>query len=175
MNLCVYCASSNNIALEYMEAGTQLGREIALQGHSLVYGGGNIGLMGIVARAVHTEGGKVIGVIPQALYEREVAYTAADELIITQDMRDRKAKMDELADVFIALPGGFGTLEELIEVITARSIGFHQKPIYILNINGFYDPLLSLFAHFHAEGFAHSSYSQTYQVLPSISALFDQL
>lgn len=175
MNLCVFCAASNELAPVYQEAAMELGAEMGKRGHRLVYGGGHVGLMGILARAVHQQGGLVTGVIPEALYVREVAYTDADELIVTTDMRTRKAKMDELADVFIALPGGYGTLEELVEVITAKSIGLHNKPIFILNTNHFYQPLQRLFEHFETEGFASPQTSQLYHIVPSVSAVLNMI
>jgi len=165
MNICVFCAASETIAESYKEVARQFGRSIAQRGHTLVYGGGNIGLMGELARAVHEENGQVIGVIPESLKLKERAYTLSDRLVVTPDMRTRKAAMDELADVFVALPGGFGTLEEVIEVITARYLGFHHKQIFFLNTQRFYDPLLELFAHFSREGFAQPQHEVSFEVV----------
>ena len=135
-------------------AAADLGTQLAKRGHQLVYGGASVGLMGAVARATTAHGGRVIGIIPQALKDREVAYEDADELILTRDLRQRKAIMEARSDAFIALPGGFGTLEETIELLTLKQIGLHHKPIVILNVDRFYDPLLHFFDHIEETGFA---------------------
>ena len=154
-SICIYCSSSNRIAAHYFEIATEVGRLLAEHGYTLVYGGGNVGLMGRMARAVHAHGGRVVGVIPERLKAIEgVAYDVADELIITETMRERKATMFTRADAFLVLPGGFGTLEEFLEVLTLRSLGYHDKPIALVNTDGFYDPLLELFDHFFEEHFA---------------------
>lgn len=145
--LCVYCASSNNVDEVYFDAARGLGLLMARNGVPLVYGGGNIGLMGALARAVHEGGGKVIGVIPSALRARELAYIEADELIVTSDLRERKAVMEARSDAFVALPGGIGTLEEVLEVITLKQLAYHRKPIVFLNTQRFYDPLFAFFDH----------------------------
>ncbi len=164
MNICVYCGSSTRAEARYLAVGETLGRLLAQGGHTLVYGAGSIGVMGSLARAVHAHGGRVIGVIPTAMVSEEVAYRPCDEFIEVANMRQRKAVMDERADAFIALPGGFGTLEELIEVITHRHLGFHAKPVVLVNTDGFYDPLLELFAHFVKHRFAKEKHLQAYQV-----------
>lgn len=131
--ICVFCASSQDIDDKYFNLASEIGAAIAKRGYGLVSGGGSISMMGAVAKTARKFGGKTIGVIPEALLEFEVADEEADELIITKDMRSRKAVMDSYSDAFIALPGGIGTLEELIEVWTARSLGMHNKPIIILD------------------------------------------
>ncbi len=131
--ICVFCASSQDIDDKYLSLASEVGAAIAKRGYSLVTGGGSISMMGAVAKTARKFGGNTIGVIPEALLEFEVADEEADELIITKDMRSRKAVMDSHSDAFIALPGGIGTLEELIEVWTARSLGMHNKPIIILD------------------------------------------
>jgi hypothetical protein len=130
-----------------------MGRILAQRGIGLVYGGGNVGLMGITADAVMQGGGKVTGVIPEALVERELAHNDVTELIVVRSMHERKAKMAELSDAFIAMPGGYGTFEEFCEIITWAQLGLHRKPCGILNILGYYDPLLVLFDQAVAEGF----------------------
>ncbi|MEL7086994.1 MAG: TIGR00730 family Rossman fold protein, partial [Planctomycetota bacterium] len=147
-SVCVYCSSSPRAEPTFGEIGDRIGDEIARRKQTLVYGGGSTGLMGRVARAVHARGGTVVGVIPESMKKIEVAYLDADELIVTQTMRQRKHEMDERADAFLILPGGFGTLEELSEVITHRYLKFHDKPIVLLNTDGFYDHLIALFEHF---------------------------
>jgi uncharacterized protein (TIGR00730 family) len=129
LSVCVFCASAGGLPEEYRQAARELGRELAVRGHRLVYGGGNVGLMGEVARSVHEHGGTVVGVIPQGLVDRELAYDPADELLVTGTLRERKAEMDARADAFVALPGGFGTLEELLEVLTLRQLRLHDRPI----------------------------------------------
>jgi len=167
MQICVYCASSNNVPTRYFDVARALGSGLARRGWSLVYGGGSVGLMGALAVAVQADGGRVIGVIPQALLDREVAYLQADELLVTTTLRQRKQLMDDHADAFIALPGGFGTLEELLEIMTLRQLGYHDKPILIVNTAGYFNPLLAQFAHIFAEGFSHSHYQNLYVVVES--------
>ena len=156
--LCVFCGSNAGHDPRYRAAAEQLGRLLAERGIELVYGGGNVGLMGAVADACLAAGGTVIGVIPEALVGKEVAGRHVDHRTLTRlevvdSMHTRKARMAELADGFIALPGGFGTFEEFCEILTWGQLGFHAKPIGLLNVNGFYDPLLALFDHVVREGF----------------------
>ncbi len=142
MNIAVYCGSSFGNNPEFANAAKALGKSLAEAKTGLVYGGGNVGLMGAIADAVLEAGGNVIGVIPKALEQREVAHSNLTQLIIVPDMHTRKAKMIELADAFIVLPGGIGTLEELFEVWTWAQLGYHQKSVGLLNIAGYYDQLL---------------------------------
>ena len=165
LSICVFCASSNAVASQFHDAAAQLGALIGQGKHTLVYGGGCIGLMGVLARAVHRYGGHVIGVIPDTMVDKELAYRDADELIVTDNMRQRKALMDERCDAFVALPGGFGTLEELLEVLTHRQLRYHDKPIVIVNTGGFYDLLLTLFEHVMALRFAKQRCRETYRVV----------
>ncbi len=165
--VCVYCSSSNAVAQSFFVAAEKLGELLAQQDYTLVYGGGHVGLMGAVARAVHAHGGKVIGVIPEALRAKEVAYLAADELIITRDLRERKAAMQARAQAFITLPGGFGTLEEVMEIITLKQLGFHSAPIVILNTENYYQPLLDFFEHVFRHRFAKPEHRELYHVVPT--------
>ncbi|MBT9486138.1 MAG: TIGR00730 family Rossman fold protein [Rubrivivax sp.] len=153
MNICVYCGSRPGALPAYAQAARDLGQAIASQGHGLVYGGGNVGLMGIVADAVLAAGGPVVGVIPEALVQREVGHQGLSEQFVVPDMHVRKRMMAERADAFIALPGGIGTLEELFEVWTWRQLRYHDKPIGVLNLAGFYDHLLRFMDHTVAQGF----------------------
>ncbi|MGE5675401.1 MAG: TIGR00730 family Rossman fold protein [Mycobacterium leprae] len=173
--ICVYCSSANNVAPQFFDFARQLGAEMARQGYALVYGGTDVGLMGALARSIHEHGGKVIGVIPVALHERGIAYELADELIITRDMRERKATMEARATAFAALPGGFGTLEELFEILTLKQLQYHGKPIVVLNTHGFYDPLLSLFEHIYEQKFARPDYRELYHVTADLPDLFAYL
>ncbi|MEI7556687.1 TIGR00730 family Rossman fold protein [Candidatus Chlorohelix sp.] len=143
IHIAVYCASSNAIAPHYFEVATQLGEMMAARGAVLVYGGGRIGLMGAVSQAMFKNGGSVIGVIPYFLERIEIGNHDAGELILTDGMRERKAIMEERADAFITLPGGFGTLEEIFEILTGGQLGVHQKPMVLVNTNGFYNHLLA--------------------------------
>ena len=156
--VCVFCGSSQGRRAEYGAAAAALGTLLAQRRISLVYGGGNIGLMGVVANACLAAGGKVIGVIPEALVGREVAgerveHSGVTRLEIVDSMHTRKARMAELADGFIALPGGFGTFEELFEILTWAQLGFHHKPVGLLNVAGYFDPLLKLCDQAVTEGF----------------------
>lgn len=153
-NICIYCSSSDSIAPVFFETATQLAAIMARKKHNLVFGGGCVGLMGELARTMHNFGGMVTGVIPYRLNVEGVCYENCDELIVTKDMRERKHKMDEISDGFIALPGGFGTLEEISEMITGKQLGFHNKPLVFLNTNNFYSPLIDFFEQIYAHNFA---------------------
>ena len=153
--ICVFCGSSTGLRPEYAEAARAMGRTLLRRNIGLVYGGGCVGLMGTIADAVMEGGGEVIGVIPEALVERELARREVTELMVVRSMHERKAKMAEVSDAFVAMPGGYGTFEEFCEIITWAQLGLHRKPCGILNVEGYYDPLLSLFDHAVAEGFVH--------------------
>lgn len=160
-NICVYCGSRPGQNPAYADAARILGAAIADAGLGLVYGGGTRGLMGMVADAVMAGGGHVTGIIPEFLMEKEATredLTALSELIVTRDMHERKHKMFERSDAFVALPGGIGTLEEIIEIMTWAQLGQHAKPIVFANIGGFWDPLDRLIAHMTTEGFIHTSH-----------------
>lgn len=152
-SLCVYCGSRPGEGTAYAETARIVGRWIGGQGGQLVYGGGRTGLMGIVAEATREAGGRVVGIIPQALVDREVANTLCDELHVVQTMHERKAMMGERADAFIALPGGIGTFEELFEIWTWRQLGYHDKPVGILNSSGYYAGMLSFLRNSVQAGF----------------------
>jgi len=156
--LAVFCGSSNGASNVYIEEAKKLGKELAKRNIALVYGGASVGVMGAVADSVLEEGGTVIGVMPSFLEKREISHKNLSELIIVDSMHDRKAKMADLADGFIALPGGPGTLEEFFEIFTWAQLGLHQKPCGLLNINHYYDPLVSLFNHMAEEQFLHEKY-----------------
>jgi uncharacterized protein (TIGR00730 family) len=156
--LAVYCGSSSGASEEYISEAIRFGKELAERNITLVYGGSKNGLMGAVADGVLNNGGKVIGVIPKFLEVKEVSHKGLTELHIVETMHERKAKMAELADGFVALPGGTGTLEEFFEVLTWAQIGLHQKPCGLLNINSYYSPLLSLFEHMVDQQFIQEKY-----------------
>jgi uncharacterized protein (TIGR00730 family) len=142
--ICVFCGSSAGGSPAYAEAASAVGRLLAAEGIGLVFGGGRVGLMGVVADAVLAGGGEAIGVIPEALLRREVGHTGLTELLVVESMHERKARMADLSDGFVALPGGFGTLEELFEVVTWAQLGIHPKPCGLLDVAGYYEPLLQL-------------------------------
>ena len=159
-SVCVYCGSSPGRDETYIKAGHLLGRSIAKAGLRLVYGGGTKGIMGAVAEGALKAGGKVTGIIPRFLINKEATETALDrldELLITDNMHERKHKMFEKSDAFVALPGGIGTVEEIIEIMTWGQLGHHRKPIVFGNVGGFWDPMLALLDHMAAEGFIHTA------------------
>ncbi len=157
-SIAVFCGSSEGASSIYKESAVKLGQELAKHQITLIYGGANVGLMGIVADAVLEHGGSVIGVLPQFLQNREIAHTGLTELIMVDSMHERKAKMAELADGFIALPGGPGTLEEYFEIFTWGQLGLHQKPCGLLNINQYFDPLVSMFDTMERDHFMQPKY-----------------
>jgi len=173
--ICVFCSSSNAVDAVYFGAARELGEAMARRGWGLVYGGSDVGLMGAVARAVHLHHGTVVGVIPQTIHAQGIAYETADELLVTKDLRERKAEMERRADAFIAMPGGFGTLEEIIEVLTLKQLQLHLKPIIFLNINGFYDPLVTLFEHFYQQQFARPGSRDLYCVAPDVNRAIEYI
>ena len=173
--LCVYCASSDRIDPKYTDTATAVGREMVRQGWSLVYGGGKVGLMGAVARAVKTSGGRVVGVIPEFMKAKELAYDDADEMHSVVTMRDRKREMETRADAFLALPGGWGTLEEIMEILTLRQLDVLRKPVVFLNQDGFYDELLRFFSRMIAERFNKPSNLKLFSVAATVDEVFAQL
>ena len=173
--ICVFCSSSEHIPGRYVELAHAVGTEIAARGHSLVSGGGSVSCMGAVAVAARAGGAHTVGVIPDALKAREVADVEADELVVTADMRSRKAEMDRRADGFLVLPGGLGTLEELLEIWTARVLGMHDKPVVVLDPDGVFDPLRSQLDHFLAAGFAGRTAAEAIAWATAIPEAFDAL
>lgn len=153
-NVCVYASSSRYLEDIYVNAATQLGCALALEGLGLVFGAGAEGLMGALARGASAHGGVTIGVVPEMMNVDGVIYDGCTELFVTRTMRERKAMLEEKADAFIALPGGFGTFEELLEIITLKQLGYHQKPVAVLNVNGYYDALIAQFDTAAAQRFA---------------------
>ena len=173
--LCVYCASSDRIDRKYHDTATEVGRQMAKRGWGLVYGGGKTGLMGSVARAVKAGGGRVVGVIPEFMKARELAYDQADELITVITLRERKMLMETRADAFLALPGGWGTLEEILEILTLRQLDVLRKPCVIFNQDGFYDELLVLFDKMIRERFNKPSNLNLFSVAREVPDIFPQL
>lgn len=173
--ICVFCGSSPGQQPTYREAARRMGQTLARSGLGLVYGGSKVGLMGALADAALEHGAEVIGVIPQALFEKEVAHTGLSELKVVASMHERKALMASLADGFVALPGGFGTLEEFCEVLTWSQLGLHRKPLGLLNVAGYYTPLLGMFDHAVREGFVRPEHRQMILVDENPAGLLEQL
>lgn len=167
-SVTVYCSSSRHVAAPYFEAASALGGAIAHKGWTLVYGGNDLGLMGALASAVREAGGKVVGITPQLLVDQGLADEKCDELIVTAGMRDRKALLEQRGDAFIALPGGLGTLEEIFEILVGKALGYHAKPIVVLNIDGFYDPLLAMIEHAIVHRFIKPRVKQLFQVATGV-------
>jgi hypothetical protein len=155
MHIAVFCGASTGHDPIYLEAARTVGRALAQRGIGVVYGGGHVGLMGAVADAAMGAGGHVVGVIPGFMTERELAHDRVSELIIVKDMHERKMVMHQRSEAVIALPGGFGTMDELFELLTWRQLGLHAKPMGLLNVNGYYDGLLAQMARMEQEGFLH--------------------
>lgn len=169
MRICVYCSSSDVVDAAFGELAAEMGRAIADAGHELVYGGTAVGPMGRLADAVRAGGGHVTGVVPRLMVERGLADEAVDEQIVTDGMRTRKQALEDAADAFVVLPGGFGTLEELLEMLTMKQLGYHRKAIVLVDPvqdgSGFWAPLLALFDELYERGFAPREYAALYQVV----------
>ncbi|CAK9891558.1 MULTISPECIES: TIGR00730 family Rossman fold protein [Pseudomonas] len=174
-SVCVFCGASTGVNPAYREAAIALGQTIAARGLTLVYGGGAVGLMGIVADAAMAAGGEVIGIIPEALKNAEIGHTGLTRLEVVDGMHARKARMAELSDAFVALPGGLGTLEELFEVWTWGQLGYHAKPLGLLDVNGFYSKLGSFLDHVVEEGFVRPQHRAMLQLADSPAELLDAM
>ena len=175
LSICVFCGSSTGRNSSYKGSAVKLGQLMAEKKLDLVYGGGNIGLMGEIAQSVIKNGGNAIGVIPQFLVEKELVYDELTEVHVVESMHERKAKMAEMADAFIAMPGGFGTLEETVEVLTWAQLGLHRKPIGLLNIDGYYDSLNDFFDHMVAEGFLMREYKDMLLINENPAAMLESI
>lgn len=174
-SICVYCGSGDGDDPAFKRAAEDLGRTLAEEGIRLVYGGGAIGLMGTVARSALSHGGSVTGIIPQFLVNREIMMPEVTDLVITDDMHERKRLMFEHADAFVALPGGIGTLEEIVEQMTWAQLGQHAKPIMLANIAGFWDPLVALLAHMRQSAFIRPGFELSYGVAASIEEVIPKM
>jgi hypothetical protein len=174
-SVTVFCGSSDSVDRKYFAAAEELGTKLARRGWRLIYGGGGVGLMGSLARAVLAHGGEVTGIIPKALLELGVGDTGLTELVVTDGLRDRKAIMDERGDAFVALPGGLGTLEEVLEALTLKQLGYHRKPIAVLDLHGFFDPLWAQFQRGIDEGFIKPEFLDLWYPAPDIDALLRYL
>jgi uncharacterized protein (TIGR00730 family) len=170
-SVTVFCGSSDAVDPKYFAAAVELGEKIARHGWRLIYGGGSVGLMGALARAVLDGGGLVTGVIPRALLDLGVGETKVSELVVTVGLRDRKAIMDERGDAFVALPGGLGTMEEVLEALTLKQLGYHRKAVAVLDLDGFFDPLWTQFQRGIDEGFIKPEFLDLWYPAPDVDAL----
>jgi len=174
-SLCVYCGSSDRGSPAHHDAALRLGGTMAKAGIRLVYGGGRIGMMGRIADAVMDSGGEVIGIIPQFLEQVEVGHSGVTQLIVTENMHDRKQKMAEMSDAFLIMPGGLGTLEETFEILTWKQLGLHEKPVIIADIGGYWRHLTNLIDHMIAENYAKPENRALFQVIDNIEELLPAL
>jgi uncharacterized protein (TIGR00730 family) len=173
--LCVYCGSSRAVDAIYRDAARESGERLAAAGIELVFGGGRVGLMGILADAVLAKGGRVIGIIPAVLRDAELAHRGVSELVIAATMHERKRLMAERSDAFAVLPGGIGTLDEMFEIVTWRHLGLHDKPIFVVDVAGYWQPMRALLDHLVAEGFAAPLEPRLLSFVPSVAALMTAL
>ena len=174
-SICVFCGSSGKVDEAYRQAASQLGTLVGAKGFDLVYGGGHVGLMGLVADAALASGSSVLGVIPKFLQDYEIGHDGLDELIVTDNMHDRKRLMYERSDAFVILPGGLGTLDETFEVLTWTQLGLSAKPVVLANINGFWNPLLALVDHLVSSGFAREENRSILQVADNMEEIFQMI
>jgi len=174
-SICVFCASSESVDDLFKDIALELGRELGRRGIDLVYGGASIGLMGCLARGVHEEKGKVIGVLPEFFKTKDIEYSEADELIVTKNMRERKAVMDKRSDAFIVLPGGIGTLEEAMEILSMRQLRLTDKPLVFINTQGFYEGLRAIFEEMVDLKFAKHNVMDMYAMVPNPQSALEYL
>ena len=175
LSICVYCGSRFGDSARFVTTAQEMGEAIARRGARLVYGGGRVGLMGIVADAALAAGGHVIGVIPEALMQREVGHSRLTELLVVRSMHERKQAMAERADAFVALPGGIGTLEELYEMWSWQQLGYHDKPVALLNVDGYYDPLIEFMGQSVRRGFVSEEQHRALLVDTDVHQLLDRV
>lgn len=174
-SICLYCGSSNEAPAAHLALAADFGRRLAAEGVELVYGGGRVGLMGAAAEAAKAAGGRVVGIIPDFLIRREVGYKGLDEMLVTGSMHERKRLMAERAEAFCVLPGGLGTLDETFEIVTWAQLGLHEKPVVLLNHEGFWDPLLALVERLAENRYIRPGHRGLLQVAPDLSALLELL
>jgi uncharacterized protein (TIGR00730 family) len=173
--LCVYCGSSGRVDEVYRAAATRLGTMLAQAGIELVYGGGRIGLMGLLADAAIAHGGRVVGIIPGHLHDHEVGHAGVSELVVVGSMHERKRRMFEMSDAFAILPGGLGTLDETFEMITWKQLGLHDKPILVIDVAGYWAPLKALTHHLVDQGFAAASTLELFRIVPRVEDVLPAL
>lgn len=173
--VCVFSSSSSAVNCVYRDTAIDLGKRLGQEGFDLIFGGADVGLMGVIARTAQNHGSRVTGVIPKSMADKGIAYQEANELVISNNLRDRKEIIDLKSDAFIALPGGFGTMEEIMEIITLKQLQFHHKPIVFINTNSYYDNLIAQFETGYQENFAKKEYKDLYYVSKSAEAAIDYI
>ena len=174
-SICVYCGSSASVAAQYRHAASELGRLLAERGIKVVYGGGRVGLMGLVADAALAAGGEVVGIIPRHIEEMEVAHQTLTELLVVETMHERKRMMVDRAQGFVVLPGGLGTLDETFEILTWKQLSLHHHPVVILNVDGYWDPLLELIRHAAAKGFVRPEHAKLFRAVAKVEDVLPAL
>lgn len=174
-SVCVFSSSSSAINSIYSDTAEELGKRLGEEGMDLIFGGADVGLMGVIARTAKNHGSRVTGVIPGLLADKGIAYHAADELIVSNDLRDRKGIIESRSDAFIALPGGFGTMEEIMEILTLKQLRLHNKPVVFINTNSYYDNLIAQFEKGFEENFAKKKYEELYYVSGSAGDAIDYI
>ena len=174
-NICVYCSSSNYLDEKFYAVSQELGEKIALNGYNLVYGGTTVGMMGVVANNALKNGSEVIGVIPERIADFGLKHPELAKVIVTKDMRERKATMEKYADVFISMPGGFGTFEEVFEILVAKQLGYHDKPIIFLNFDSYYDNMIKMFDTVYENKFAKEEMKNLYFIANTVDEIFDYI
>lgn len=173
--ICVYCSSSNNLPEIYYNFAEELGIKIAKNNYNMVYGGTTVGLMGVIANNALQNGSEVIGVIPERIESFGLKHPALAKVIVTKDMRERKATMEKYADIFVAAPGGFGTFEEIFEILVAKQLGYHDKPIVFLNFDNYYDNMFKMFDTVYEKHFAKEDMKKLYFIANSIDEMFEYI
>lgn len=173
--VCVFSSSSSAVNSAYRDTAIDLGKRLGQEGFGLIFGGADVGLMGVVARTAQNHGARVTGVIPESMVEKGIAYQKADELIVSNNLRDRKEIIESKSDAFVALPGGFGTLEEIMEMLTLKQLQLHNKPIVFINTNSYYDNLMAQFETGYQENFAKKEYKELYYISKSADAAVDYI
>ncbi len=173
--ICVYCSSSNNLPEKYYVMSKELGEKIALNNYNMVYGGTTVGMMGVIANNALENGSEVVGVIPERIASFGLKHPALAKVVVTKDMRERKATMEKFADVFIAAPGGFGTFEEVFEILVAKQLGYHDKPIIFLNFENYYENMLKMFDTLYENKFAKEEMKSLYYVANTVDDVFEYI
>lgn len=171
--ICVYCSSSNNLPEKFYVMSQELGEKIGKNGYNMVYGGTTVGMMGVIANNALENGAEVVGVIPERIAAVGLKHPALAKVIVTKDMRERKATMEQYGDIFVAAPGGFGTFEEIFEIFVAKQLGYHDKPVIFLNFDGYYDNMLKMFDTLYENKFAKEEMKSLYFVAKTVDEVFD--
>ena len=171
--MCVYCSSSNNLPEKFYVVSKELGVKLAQKGFDMVYGGTTVGMMGVIANNALQNGAEVIGVIPERIASFGLKHPELAKVIVTKDMRERKATMEKYADVFVAMPGGFGTFEEIFEILVAKQLGYHDKPVIFVNFDGYYDNMIKMFDTLYENNFAKEEMKSLYFIAKTVNEIFE--